>query len=73
MGGWFGGKSELKKEKVSTVVEGIQPGQSRAIVTLADGKQVVLEQANRKIKESDGRCYIPIPGHLFIRQMLKRP
>ncbi len=54
VGWWCGGKSELNKEKVSTVVEAIQPGQSRAIVTLADGKQVVLEQANRKIKESDG-------------------
>ena len=53
-GGWFGQKPEPKGGNVQIMAEAIQPGQSRAVVTLADGQQIVLEQANRKIEESDG-------------------
>ena len=53
-GWWFGREPEPKSGNVQIMAEAIQPGQSRAVVTLADGQQVVLEQANRKIEESDG-------------------
>ena len=53
-GWWFGREPEPKRGNVQIMAETIQPGQSRAVVTLADGQQVVLEQANRKIEESDG-------------------
>ena len=53
-GWWFGREPEPKGGNVQIMAETIQPGQSRAVVTLADGQQVVLEQANRKIEESDG-------------------
>ena len=53
-GWWFGREPEPKSGNVQIMAEAIQPGQSRAVVTLADGQQIVLEQANRKIEESDG-------------------
>ena len=53
-GWWFGREPEPKGGNVQIMAETIQPGQSRAVVTLADGQQIVLEQANRKIEESDG-------------------
>ena len=53
-GWWFGWKLEMKVGNVQVVAEAIQPGQSRAVVTLADGQQIILEQADCKIEESDG-------------------
>lgn len=53
-GWWFGQEPEPKGGNVQIMAEAIQPGQSRAVVTLADGQQIVLEQVNRKIAESDG-------------------
>lgn len=53
-GWWFGQEPEPKSGNVQIMAEAIRPGQSRAVVTLADGQQIVLEQANRKIEESDG-------------------
>lgn len=53
-GWWFGREPKPKSGNVQIMAETIQPGQSRAVVTLADGQQIVLEQANRKIEESDG-------------------
>ena len=45
---------EVKFENNMVVSGVINPGQSRAVVTLADGQQIILEQATRKIEESDG-------------------
>ncbi|HAP16899.1 FecR family protein [Butyricimonas virosa] len=54
VGWWLNNGPEQIKKVEPVVAEIICPGQSCAVITLADGKQVSLEENIQELKESDG-------------------
>ena len=70
IGWWMNNKPEQINKVEPVVAEVICPGQSCAVITLADGKQVSLEENIQELEESDGTILRSESGTLVYKANL---
>ncbi len=67
-GAWWLNREPVQVRKIEPIVaELIHPGESCAVITLADGKQVSLESHVRELEESDGTILRSESGELVYK------